>query len=177
MSYAYRIHNQQGVYFITCTVIQWIDVFSRKEYADIVVDSLKYCQQHKGLQILGWVIMTNHIHLILSCSDGHALSDILRDFKKYTATQIVIAIENNKQESRSHWLLWLLRNDGNITFWQRDNHAMEICTSDFFKQKLDYIHANPVRAMIVDREEAYIYSSARDYFGSGKGLIELSYYE
>jgi putative transposase len=176
MAYAYRIHDQQGVYFVTCTVTQWVDVFSRKEYADIVVDSLRYCQANKGLQILGWVIMTNHMHMIVACKEGFELSDVLRDFKKYTATQIVSAIENNKHESRSSWLLWLLKKDGNIAFWQPDNHAKEIHSSEFFKQKLEYIHSNPVRSKIVDREETYIYSSTRDYYGS-KGLIELTYYD
>lgn len=176
MAYAYKIHDQQGVYFVTCTVMQWADVFSRKEYADIVIDSLRYCQANKGLQILGWVIMTNHLHMIVACKEGFALSDALRDFKKYTATQIVSAIEDNKQESRRNWLLWLLKRDNSISFWQPDNHAKEINSSKFFKQKLDYIHSNPVRAKIVDREEAYIYSSARDYYGSSKGLIELTYY-
>ncbi|MCB0696035.1 MAG: transposase [Chitinophagaceae bacterium] len=175
MGYAYRIYDQQGVYFITCTVVQWVDVFTRNEYADIIVDSLKYCRKNKGLEIFAWVIMSNHIHLIISCTGRNKLSDILRDFKKYTATQVVQAIENNQQESRKSWLLWLLKQDDKITFWQKDNHAEEITTSNFFKVKRDYIHRNPVAANIVEKEEEYIYSSARTIYG-GKGLIELTDY-
>lgn len=176
MAYAYRIYDQQAVYFLTCTVVQWVDVFSRRDYADIIVNSLKYCQQHKGLEIFGWVIMTNHLHIIAATRDGFELSDTLRDFKKYTATQVVHAIETNKQESRKSWLLWLFRNDKGVSFWQPDNHAEEIHSSDFFRQKLNYIHMNPVNAGITDMEEAYIYSSARDFNGR-KGLIELSYFD
>ncbi len=175
MGYAYRIHDQQGVYFITCTVVQWVDVFSRREYADIIVNSLKYCREHKGLEIFAWVIMSNHIHLIISCKDGYNLSDILRDFKKYTATQIVQAIENNPRESRKSWLLWLLKEEDNISFWQKDSHAEEINTSAFYNTKLDYIHQNPVRAGIVDKEEEYLYSSARMLY-TGKGLLDLDAY-
>ena len=175
MGYAYRIHDQQGVYFITCTVVQWTDVFTRREYADIIVNSLKYCREHKGLEIFAWVIMSNHIHLIISCKDGYNLSDILRDFKKYTATQIVQAIENNPRESRKRWLLWLLKEEDNISFWQKDNHAEEINTSAFYNTKLDYIHQNPVRAGIVDKEEEYLYSSARMLY-TGNGLLDLDAY-
>ncbi|MBS1587405.1 MAG: transposase [Bacteroidetes bacterium] len=133
MGFGYKIDDQQGLYFVTCTVTQWVDVFTRKEYADIIINSLKHCQQHKGLQIYGWVIMSNHLHMIAACTGGHELSDTLRDFKKYTASKIVEAIENNKQESRKSWLLWLLKQDGNITFWQPGNHP-------------ELIHSRPFRS-------------------------------
>ena len=161
------------MYFITCTIVQWIDIFTRSAYADMVVSSLKYCLQHKGLQIYGWVIMSNHIHLIVSCKEGFNLSDTLRDFKKYTAAQIVQAIENNPGESRRSWLVWLLKQNNEITFWQPDNHPEEIKTRDFFNQKLQYIHLNPVRARVLDKEEEYIYSSARDFYGT-KGLLDIT---
>ena len=109
MAYAYKIHDQQGLYFITCTVHQWVDVFTRKDYADIVVQSLRFCQENKGLEIYAWVIMSNHIHLIISCREGFNLSDVLRDFKKYTATQVVEFISENKLESRRSWLMWLFK--------------------------------------------------------------------
>jgi putative transposase len=94
MAHSYRIYDQQGQYFVTCTVHQWVDVFTRTDYVNILLDSLRYCQQNKGLEIFGWVIMTNHIHLIIS-SKKEKLSDIIRDFKKFTATKIVQEIEAN----------------------------------------------------------------------------------
>src|ERR1039458_8568890 len=112
MGFAYKITDQQGIYFITATVVQWIDVFTRKEYKDIVVGSLEFCMKNKGLNIFGWVIMSNHLHAIVSCREGFDLSDTLRDFKKFTSTQIVEAIENNPKESRKNWLVWLLKNKG-----------------------------------------------------------------
>lgn len=173
MGFAYKITDQQGLHFVTATVVQWIDVFTRKDYKDIVIDSLKYCQEQKGLCIYGWVIMSNHLHLIVSCKEGFELSDVLRDFKKFTSTQIVNAIENNTKESRKNWLLWLLKNKSDITFWQPGNHPEEIRSLDFFRQKLNYIHNNPVRSGIVDKEEEYIYSSARDFYNK-KGLLALT---
>jgi len=176
MARGYKIDDQQGVYFITCTVHQWVDVFTRAAYSDIVVESLRFCQKNKGLEIFAWVIMSNHLHLIVSCSGNFRLSDVLRDFKKFTSTQIVNAIEQNKAESRRNWLLWLFRHKGEITFWQPDNHPKEVTTSSFFLQKLNYIHQNPVRAGLVDREEAWVYSSAKDFYRM-KGLLNLSYFD
>ncbi len=92
MPYTYTIGDQFGQYFVTFTVHQWVDVFTRNDYKDILIDSLKHCQKEKGLLIYEWVIMTNHIHLILS-SEGDPLSDIIRDFKKYTSRKIIDAIE------------------------------------------------------------------------------------
>jgi len=173
MGFAYKITDQQGIHFVTATVVQWIDVFTRKDYKDIVIDSLKHCQREKGLCVYGWVIISNHLHMIVSCKEGFDLSNVLRDFKKFTSTQIVNAIENNPKESRKNWLLWLLKNKEEITFWQPGNHPEEIRTMDFFRQKLNYIHNNPVRAGIVDKEEEYLYSSARDFYNR-KGLLELT---
>ena len=104
------------------------------------------------------------------------ISDTLRDFKKYTSKQIVNAIENNPKESRKSWLRWLLKDKEEINFWQPGNHPEEIRSLDFFNQKLHYIHMNPVRAGIVDKEEEYLYSSARDYYNNynKKGLLELT---
>ena len=172
MGFAYKISDQQGVYYVTATVVQWVDVFTRPAYKDIVVDSLKFCQKNKGLCIYGWVIMTNHLHMICRCSEGFELSDTLRDLKKFTSTAVVNAIAENIQESRKSWLLWLQQQKDGIQFWQEGNHPEAIFTEKFLLQKLNYIHMNPVTAGIVDNEVAYIYSSARDYNGV-KGLIEL----
>ncbi len=176
MGFAYKITDQQAVHFITCTVAQWVDVFTRTEYADIVIDSIKFCQNKKGLYVYGWVIMSNHLHMICSSPEGIGLSDTLRDFKKFTSTAVVMAIEKNKRESRKSWLMWLLKQKDDILFWQPGNHPEEIRTREFFQQKLDYIHNNPVRAGWVDKAEDYRYSSARDFYGIN-GLIELTHFE
>jgi putative transposase len=56
MGLTYTIKNQKGQYFITCTVHQWIDVFTRELYKEILFDSIQHCQKHKGLQVYGWVL-------------------------------------------------------------------------------------------------------------------------
>jgi len=100
----YKIRNKKEIHFVTFAVLEWVDVFTRKEYRDILIESLKFCQKEKGLLLHGWCIMSNHIHLIASAKNEN-LSDLRRDFKKFTSKQIIAAIEKNMSESRREWML------------------------------------------------------------------------
>jgi REP element-mobilizing transposase RayT len=181
MPTGYQISDQSVPYYLTFQVVNWIDVFTRKRYRDIFIDSLKFCQKEKKLEIYGYVIMSNHIHLIVR-SGIDDLSSTVRDLKKYTSKQIVAAIDN-PDESRRKWLLKLMefeaqkrKNAGNYQLWTHENHAIELYSNNFIIEKLDYMHNNPVRAGIVEHPEEYRYSSARNYAGLGSEIeiIELS---
>jgi REP element-mobilizing transposase RayT len=174
----YIIRDQEKVHFITCTVVDWVDVFSRKAYKDSIMNSLEFCIKNKGMILYGYVIMTNHIHLIIQSENGK-LSDLVRDFKKFTARIILDKIQDGP-ESRSDWMLKRFefackshtRNE-KYQFWQYGNHAEEIYSSKFLWSKLDYIHLNPVRAGIVEKASNYIYSSASNYVND-TGIIEIT---
>ncbi len=183
MSEKYKIRDQEKLYFVTFAVVQWIDVFTRVEYNDLLIANLKHCQEKKGLEIYGWCIMTNHIHLIVGQAGGIKIQDILRDFKKYTAVQLVKAIASSSQESRKEWLLWMFRKlaersnkHKKYCFWQNQYHPIELSSNLLMQQKLDYIHENPVKAGFVVEPQHYRYSSAIDYAG-GKGLIDIKMIE
>ena len=122
MADAYSIKDQFATHYVTFTVHQWVDVFTRKAYVDILLDSLRHCQQHKGLKIYAWVVMSNHCHLILR-TEGFKLSDVIRDFKKHTAKKIMEAIEQNERESRKGWLTWLLRKTDMFGFGKKATMA------------------------------------------------------
>jgi REP element-mobilizing transposase RayT len=109
MSRKYKFYNPDGIYFVSFAVQEWVDVFTRNEYKDIVIDSLVYCQKNKGLEIFAWCVTTNHLHLIIRAEKGFVLQDILRDFKKFTSKAVVKAIGDNLRESRKEWLLQQLR--------------------------------------------------------------------
>jgi len=180
MGFAYTFANADGVYFVTFTTVEWVDIFTRSRYADIVIESLKYCIAEKGLQLHAYVIMSNHIHLIISRTGKPTLSDIVRDFKKYTSTQIIKSIES-EPESRRNWMLWIFGQAGknnphnkNFQLWQHDSHPEELITNEFIMQKLEYIHDNPVKAGIVYRAEDYKYSSAGAY-GGELSLLPISF--
>jgi REP element-mobilizing transposase RayT len=171
MSRSYKITNPEGIYFLTFATVGWVDVFTGKEYKDILVDSLKHCQLEKGLVIHSWCIMSNHVHLAASAKNGD-LSDIVRDFKKYTSKQLLKAIAAHPAESRREWMLGIFQtagksnsNNTHFQFWRQDNQPKEMETNGFMEQKIDYIHNNPLAAGIVSQAEEYLYSSARDYSG------------
>jgi putative transposase len=185
----YKIRNQAAIHFITFAVVEWVDarpddsvgrVFTRKGYRDIVLESIRFCQTEKGLLLHCWCIMSNHLHLIVSAKNEN-LSDVLRDFKKFTSKQIIAAIGANKQESRRNWMLRVFKEEGeknsrnsNYQFWRQDNQPQELYSSGFVVQKMNYIHNNPVEAGIVEKPEHYLYSSAKDYFFTKRcGLLEL----
>ena len=99
MPTGYQIKNQEQLYFVTLQIVEWIDVFSRKNYRDIIIENLHYCQKHKSLEIYAYVIMSNHLHL-LGKSGNSELSNTLRDFKSYTSKlllkQIIEGTESRK---------------------------------------------------------------------------------
>jgi REP element-mobilizing transposase RayT len=165
----YKIRDQQAIHFITFAVVEWVDVFTRKAYRDILIDSLRHCQQEKGLVLHAWCIMSNHVHLLASAKDGN-LSDILRDFKKFTSRQIITAIQTDESESRKAWMLRLFQQAGEANgrnksyqFWRQDNGPKECFSPAFTAQKIDYIHHNPVAAGLVTKPEDYLYSSVGAY--------------
>ena len=132
---------------------------------------------NKGLEIYSWVIMSNHLHLLIKSNKGE-LSDTLRDFKSYTSKKILDEIKSCN-ESRRDWMLNIFKTaafqhkrNSVYQFWTHENHSEYIFSNKFIEQKIEYIHDNPVRAGIVAKPEEYRYSSAVDYAG-GKGLIDV----
>jgi putative transposase len=181
MSEKYKMNDKDGIYFLTMTVVYWIDLFTRRELKDVLVDSLIYCQQHKALKIHAWCIMPSHVHLIISSDSGN-LPGIIRDFKKHTNKQIIKEI-GQINESRKEWLIRAFEKAGqdinrikNYKVWQDGNQPKQLESNAFMQQKLDYVHFNPVEAGIVEEQEHYLYSSAKDYAGI-KGLVEVDVIE
>ncbi|MFV8376615.1 REP-associated tyrosine transposase [Flavobacterium sp. LB1P62] len=177
MKEGYVIRDQTLPHYITATVVDWIDIFTRQNYRDSIIESLDYCIKNKGMILYGYVIMSNHIHLIIQSQDGK-LSDLIRDFKKFTAKNILDKIQA-VPESRKEWMLERFKlaaekhtRNKNYQFWQYGNHAEEIYSNKFMWSKLDYIHLNPVRAGLVEKASHYIYSSASNYINDS-GLLKI----
>ena len=131
-----------------------------------MVDSLKFCQKSKSLEIFAYVIMSSHIHLLCRRKE-RLLSELLRDFKSYTAKAILNAIFANPTESRKDWLKVCFEyharfqsQNAERMFWQKTNHPIEIFSAAVFRQKMEYIHNNPVASGLVTDPAYYYYSSA-----------------
>ncbi len=176
----YYIEDQHAVHFLTFTVVEWIDVFTRKEYKYIITDALNYCIDEKGLECYAWVLMSNHMHLVVRTKSPFKLSEFIRDFKKFTSKKIVKTIQETN-ESRREWLMHKFEFAAKTTgraeqfkFWQDSNHP--ICLEgggERLRQRIDYTHQNPVKQMIVANPEDYLFSSACDYCGK-QGLVKVS---
>jgi REP element-mobilizing transposase RayT len=115
--------------------------------------------------------------MIVQSNEGK-ISDLMRDFKKFTAKTILGKIQS-EPESRREWMLERFKlateshsRNKNFQFWQLGNHAEEIYSEKFMWSKIDYIHFNPVRAGIVLNPQDYIYSSASNYVNC-RGIIEV----
>ncbi len=174
MSVRYKIRDQHGLYFMTCTICGWVDLFTRKIYRDLVIDSWRYCQKNKGLQIHAYVFMSNHLHLIASCKKPDRLESVMRDWKRHCAKSFKNYLnDQEKVESRRSWLLHLFRyfakdrrHVQENQFWEHDNHPIVLYSPEVIEQKLFYIHRNPVVAGWVAQADHWLYSSAPDYAGT-----------
>ena len=165
-------------YFLTLTVVNWIDVFTRKNQRDAIISSLKYCQKEKGLIIFAYCIMSNHMHIIANAEEPFMLKDSIRDFKKFTSKKIVAQIQN-EPESRREWMLKLFEDEAEPSkrhkyykFWQEGNHAIELFNEKFVWDKINYIHNNPVEAGLVKQAHEWVYSSASNYLDL-ESIIEV----
>jgi putative transposase len=134
--------------------------------------------ERKGLEIYAWVLMSNHLHMINGTGEGIILSDIMRDFKKFTSKEIIKAF-TSENESRRDWMLnrfeFAGKNDNkvkNYKFWQDGYDETSISFIKFHEQKKNYIHLNPVKAGIVTESHHYLFSSALNYAGQN-GLIDI----
>jgi putative transposase len=162
----FRQTTPDDTYFITLTITGWIDLFSKKSYKDIVVESLKYCQKSEQLEIFCYVIMPSHLHMICRRLDND-LNELLGRFKSYTSKMLLREIESSGNESRKEWLLQQFhafaksnKQYSDYHVWQYSNYATPLFTNEVLTQKQEYIHQNPVRAGIVVDPCAYLYSSA-----------------
>jgi len=161
--------KKNSSYFLTLTVVGWIDVFTRKNHKDAIIDSLRYCIENKGLNVYSYCLMSNHLHLIVNTNEPYELKDAIRDFKRHTAKKIVEQIKT-EPESRREWMISEFKKAGSenkkstrYKFWQSGSHAIELINERFTWNKINYIHNNPVAAGFVCKAEDWKYSSASNY--------------
>ncbi|MFC4095526.1 REP-associated tyrosine transposase [Euzebyella saccharophila] len=169
MSRKHKFNNPTAAYFVSFATVFWIDVFTRQAYFSILEQAINYCRAEKGMEVFAYCFMPSHVHFVFR-SENEDPSGLLRDFKGYTARKLIKEIEENPQESRKEWLLWMMERAGkkksNVTkrqFWQQHNKPIELWSNKVIKQKIAYIHKNPVEAGFVTDPIDWKYSSARNY--------------
>ena len=168
----YTIVESEGIYFLTSTIVEWIPVFVGKAPCQILIDALDFCRKNKGLRIYAYVIMENHFHLVAEAPD---LSAVLQSFKRHTARSLVAWAESTDRT-------WLLNQfayfkkgfkESRHQVWQEGSHPQLIQGDAMLRQKIEYIHENPVRRGYVEVAEHWRLSSARDYLLDGRGVLEI----
>jgi putative transposase len=168
----YTIRETQAPHFLTCTVINWIPLFTRPETVNIILNALQYRQQHNGWKVYGYVILENHLHLIVQSED---LLAELPLFKSYTARQLIDHLKECHAERLLNQMAFFCKShkhDREYQCWEEGSHPQLIQNEEMLRQKLDYIHFNPVKRGYVDKPEHWRYSSARNYAGL-EGLMPV----
>ena len=167
----YKIIDPTRAHFVTCTVLHWVPVFTRPETVDIVLESLRFLKR-EGLRVYAYVILENHLHMVVQSGD---LNRDMARFKSYTSRQLLSCFsERNVRRILDQLAFYKKAHkaDRIYQFWQEGCHPEWIQDDGMMRQKVEYIHQNPVERGYVDRAEHWRYSSARDYAGSA-GLLEV----
>jgi REP element-mobilizing transposase RayT len=169
----YRIYESEYPYFLTCTIVGWLPVFTRPEAVQLVFDSWEFLKKHKDFRIYAYVILENHLHLIASAPD---LSGAMKSFKMYTARQIIDLLKQHQANTLLHQLRAMKlahKTDSEYQVWEEGSKPKQIDHEAMMLQKLEYIHDNPVKRGYVDDPVHWRYSSARNYAGM-QGLFDVS---
>lgn len=172
-----KIHyyNNQLIHFVTLTIIEWIDIFTKEIYFEKLIESLKFCQQNKGLEIYAYVFMTNHIHIMCRSSGDYSLVNILQSFKRHTTSvcKDLISKDSRKYIKALINTSYYKKDTNRFQLWQDYNYPIPIESEKFLLIKLNYIHNNPVKKQYVLKPEDWVYSSARNYILKDDSIIRV----
>lgn len=175
---SWKIHPDIEYYFSTNTIVEWYPIFTEKCIFDIVIRSLTYCINEKGLHVHAYVIMLNHLHLIISADLGTSVSDIMRDFKRFTSSKISSLFEERNHQMALDIFRKAARVKGlkqNYKVWQDGFHPIGIYSESFFLNKMDYIHFNPVKKGYVLKPQHWFYSSAGNYESNKDTALKIDH--
>ncbi len=159
-------------YSITASTVNWLALFSNPDACAILLNSLQFLIENQRIILHAYVIMENHLHLVLFAEN---LSKEIANFKSFTARKCIdYYIKQQNQFVLNQLTFYKLeyKCDRQYQFWQEGSHPERITSIEMLQQKIDYTHFNPVRRGYVEMPEHWRYSSARDYAG-GKGLLPV----
>ena len=169
----YKIYEPGQPHFLTCTVVNWLPMFCSPPIVQIILDSWVYLQANGRLVFYAYVITVNHLHLVASATD---LSKEMASFKSFTARQIIDYLQDKDGHRVLEQLAWHKqrhKKDREYQLWQVGSHPQLIQGEEMMRQKVEYIHSNPVKRGYVDDPTHWRYSSARNYVG-GPGLLDVT---
>jgi len=156
-------------------------IFLSGETCRVITSSLDYCRKYKGLKIFAYVVMPTHFHAVVACESPNELSDIMRDFKRHTSRELIQVLEgSNCQVALSAFQAAKKDAKGNTDYklWQDGFHPKAIFTEAVLRQKIEYVHQNPVRKGLVEKAADWLFSSARNYLEDSEReiVLEIDHY-
>lgn len=169
----YKVYDNAYPHFFTCTIVEWLPVFTRCDSVQILLDSWSFLQREGRLRLFANVVLENHTHFIASSDD---LAKEIGDFKSYTARRLIELLESSNAKTILQQLAFRKakhKRDREYQFWQEGSHPQQISSEEIMRQKIEYIHYNPVKRGYVDEPIHWRYSSARNYAGL-PSLIEVT---
>ncbi len=169
----YKIYDNAYPHFLTCTIVDWLPVFTRPNIAQVVLDSWSFLQRENRLTLFAYVILENHIHFVGSADD---LSKEVAHFKSFTARKIIDYLRQCNAQTLLKQLAFRKarhKSDRDYQLWQEGSHPQQITSDEMMTQKIDYVHYNPVKRGYIDDPLHWRYSSARNYAGQS-GLIDVT---
>ena len=92
----YKIYEPTHPHFLTCTILNWLPIFTRQESVQIIIDSLKHLQKKENLKLYAYVILENHLHLIAQSDD---IGKRMRHFKSFTAKALLKLLQKENAQT------------------------------------------------------------------------------
>ena len=172
----YRIVEEHALYFITFSVVEWLPIFIDEDSCRIITNSFNYCHDHKHVRTNAHVIMPTHLHAIVFDEgfDSQRLNRTLADLRKFTGRQLTDHVKQHLPRCCSDTLRGAAGKDRKHRLWQSGTHPEAIYTRPFWREKLDYIHANPLRKGLVNEAHHWRFSSAAYWLNGGESDAILS---
>jgi putative transposase len=170
-----NFENYGNVYFITSTVVGFIRIFDITHLPEVLINAFKFYQSRGGFKIMAYVIMPNHFHLVIKVNDSKTISDCIGNLKRYMAKQIISTLENLNRNDIIELLVGAAKNEPtkDSKVWKYRFDCLTIISEDTLRQKIEYIHNNPVRAQITDEPMNWKYSSAANYLGLADTILDV----
>ena len=168
----YKVYEPTHPHFITCTVLHWIPLFTRIESVEIILESFRHLQKYDNFKLFAYVILENHLHMIASSDD---ISQSIKRFKSYTAKALLELLQTNRVQTILDQLAFYKKahkTETTYQIWQEGSAFKLIQSEAMMRERIDYIHNNPLKRGYVDEATHWRYSSARNYEGK-EGLIDV----
>lgn len=168
----YKVYEPKHPHFVTCTILHWLPIFTRQESVQIIIECLKFLQQKDNLKLYAYVILENHLHLVVQRDD---IEKSMKSFKQYTAKEILALLKKENVTTILEQLQFYKKAHHKATdyqIWEEGYQPKLMQTDEMIISKIKYIHENPVKRGYVDEAVHWRYSSARDY-EDVKGLIDI----